>query len=60
MIIIEAEDTVLCLAHHIINALMGMQKSQKKNVFEHFLHADSIFNCFVESKGLKQDFAMQK
>lgn len=30
MIIIEAEDTVLCLAHHIINALIGMQKSQKK------------------------------
>lgn len=26
MIIIEAEDTALCLAHHIINAFMGMQK----------------------------------
>lgn len=26
MVLIGAEDTALCLAHHIINAFVGMQK----------------------------------
>lgn len=60
MTIIGAEVTALCFAHRIINAFIGRQKQQKRTYLNIFLHADSVFDCFMESKAFKQVFAKRK
>lgn len=56
-----AEVIALSFAYHIISAFMGMQKkTQKRTYLNIFLHADSIFDCFIESKEFKQVFAKRK